>query len=949
MSNQPLVSILVPIYNVERYLRECLESIVAQTLDDIEIICIDDGSTDGSLAIVKEYQAQDNRIVLITKPNAGYGDTMNRGLEVAQGKYIGIVESDDIAQHNMFEKLSELAEHNNLDVVKSNFYTHATHTAPDEDPVLDNLAFCPEGVVFTPLDKQEIFLTQPAIWSALYKRDFLEQNNIRFLETPGASFQDTSFNYRVFALAKRVMVTHEAFLHYRIDNASSSVKSQAKIFCICDEYAEMWQFTGEQPEIFAALGKRLPQIQFGGYRWNLERLTPALQPAFYDRFVEAFLKIKEANLLDRNYFDENAWDYLSHMIADPAKFFYETYGPRDVETSYVVRLLSMTDADKRKCLKALLGTIGTQDEVIVVDTFNGVDVDPEFVELSHQDSRLFSDIDLWECASCQQIDQERIRGNKFVALVCEGRVSSSLWERASHQNIGTHETVQTSKKRDGHFAYASYSTAELSNSSFLLFPLLVYGVSSFDPSEESSVLSARVKGIGSIFQKRLKSAESHITLADYCAVEANFKECIGTVFDNEKLIEGSLVTEAPATLSLLEWYRGVIGPLWNNLRGSYQLLSYSDRVKCSTKPHSGEYPALTLAPGRAYGMKSVESNACDTPDITVIIPVYNCEEYVLTCLESVLCQEGVSIQVICIDDGSSDASLSILNLIAEIDDRLSVYCELNGGAGAARNRGIELARGKYLAFIDPDDYYPESLTLSKLYSAAMQNNAKMSGGSFISFLPSGEVKRAYYGNEAPYTIKQESYRTFEQDQFDYGWIRFIYERTLFDEGGLRFHDYRWFEDPVFFVDAMTLVDRYYVIPDAVYCYREDYKEVQWSAEKIRDMLAGISHNLDFAKEHDFNKLYERLIRRINYDYCAAILEHLEDKEVLARMAAIQGSFDISRVAYLVEWGYEAFILSPLYYRICEEQRTAVVRVAKKIEGSQLYKTMQSYYEKIRNR
>lgn len=94
--------------------------------------------------------------------------------------------------------------------------------------------------------------------------------------------------------------------------------------------------------------------------------------------------------------------------------------------------------------------------------------------------------------------------------------------------------------------------------------------------------------------------------------------------------------------------------------------------------------------------------------------------------------------------------------------------------------------------------------------------------------------------------------------------------------------------PCSLVDAMTLVDRYYVIPDAVYCYREDYKEVQWSAEKIRDMLAGISHNLDFAKEHDFNKLYERLIRRINYDYCAAILEHLEDKEVLGAYGGDSG-------------------------------------------------------------
>ena len=126
---------------------------------------------------------------------------------------------------------------------------------------------------------------QPAIWSGLYRRSFLEENAIRFLRTPGASFQDTSFNFKVFAMAKRAYLTHDAFLHYRIDNANSSVKSQAKVFCICDEYKEMWRFVRQSDELMTALSKRLCFIQFGGYMWNLGRLTPALQPSFYERVV----------------------------------------------------------------------------------------------------------------------------------------------------------------------------------------------------------------------------------------------------------------------------------------------------------------------------------------------------------------------------------------------------------------------------------------------------------------------------------------------------------------------------------------------------------------------------------------------------------------------------------------------------------------------------------------
>ena len=117
----PKVSILIPIYNVEKYLRQCLESVVNQTLEDIEIICINDGSTDSSPEIIREFASRDSRIKVIDKQNTGYGHSMNQGLKAATGEYIGIVESDDFVELNMFESLYITAKNNGAEVVKSEY------------------------------------------------------------------------------------------------------------------------------------------------------------------------------------------------------------------------------------------------------------------------------------------------------------------------------------------------------------------------------------------------------------------------------------------------------------------------------------------------------------------------------------------------------------------------------------------------------------------------------------------------------------------------------------------------------------------------------------------------------------------------------------------------------------------------------------------------------------
>jgi len=230
------VSVLVPVYNVKQYLRQCLDSLVAQTLDDIEFVCIDDGSTDGSEKILDEYAERDARFRIIHKVNSGYGASMNVGLRAARGEYIGIVESDDFADAEMFATLYDMAKAQDADVVRSNFWevTDADLTFHEE------LAGHPYEEVFCPMEQDpKLLLTLPTIWSAIYRKSFLFQNDIWFHETPGASFQDLSFSFMVISSAQRYFLVREAYLHYRIDNAGSSVHSKGKVFCVSDEYDYM--------------------------------------------------------------------------------------------------------------------------------------------------------------------------------------------------------------------------------------------------------------------------------------------------------------------------------------------------------------------------------------------------------------------------------------------------------------------------------------------------------------------------------------------------------------------------------------------------------------------------------------------------------------------------------------------------------------------------------------
>ncbi len=315
------VSIIMPAFNVQTFLAECMDSVIGQTLKDIEIICVDDGSTDSTGEILDNYAGRDQRIKVIHKENTGYGNSMNIGLEAATGEYIGIIETDDFAEKDMFEKLYEMAKRHNADVVKSNYYTYVSLPQPKSTffEVLE--PFHNYGNVFCPLDFQEVFRVRPCIWSGLYRRAMLEENQVRFSETPGASYQDTAFAFKVWTSAARVVLLKEAYLHYRTDNANSSVKSATKIFCLCDEYAEMEHFLDMYPEKKARLEKLKNYLKYESYRWNYERLSLEYKYCFLLRMKEELQEARTQGNLDQSLFRDFQWKKLTMILDDTDEFF----------------------------------------------------------------------------------------------------------------------------------------------------------------------------------------------------------------------------------------------------------------------------------------------------------------------------------------------------------------------------------------------------------------------------------------------------------------------------------------------------------------------------------------------------------------------------------------------------------------------------------------------------
>ena len=235
-TRQPLVSLVVPIYNVSDYLEQCLASIQSQSYTNLEIICLNDGSTDSSLSLLEAHAARDGRISIIDKENEGYGATCNRGIAAAHGDWVGIVEPDDYLETTMVQELVDLIQanggENQVDIARSAYWRvfgnqkngragakeqvkGAKISAEYRIPCAYKGRVNPEYQPCSINQAEQLLLHHPAIWAALYRKSFLTDNNITFKEVPGAGWVDNPFLVLSHCCGARLVYTDSALYNYR--------------------------------------------------------------------------------------------------------------------------------------------------------------------------------------------------------------------------------------------------------------------------------------------------------------------------------------------------------------------------------------------------------------------------------------------------------------------------------------------------------------------------------------------------------------------------------------------------------------------------------------------------------------------------------------------------------------------------------------------------------------
>ena len=212
------ISVVMPIYNAADYLRTAIESVLNQTLRELELICVDDGSTDGTLAILKEFQQSDERVRIITENNAGPSVARNKGLSRARGEYVIFLDADDFFDDTLLEKLYGLSQEHSLDIAICKFDIYNNRKSKFEDNIRsDHGEIFKESAVVSKNDYPDVILscTTGYVWNKLFRREFLVEKELIF-DTELRVFEDTYFVVTALSLAERIGKCHERLIHHRV-------------------------------------------------------------------------------------------------------------------------------------------------------------------------------------------------------------------------------------------------------------------------------------------------------------------------------------------------------------------------------------------------------------------------------------------------------------------------------------------------------------------------------------------------------------------------------------------------------------------------------------------------------------------------------------------------------------------------------------------------------------
>lgn len=304
------VSVVVPVYNSEKYLKTCLESLLHQTLQEIEVICIDDGSTDHSRQILDKYAKYDKRLRVLHQKNQYAGVARNNGLSIAIGEYVSFFDSDDFFDLSLLEKAYSRAKYTNADIVIFGAQKYNTEFKTYEQTNLYfDRKFLPRKKVFAYKDVPDhiMMITSPAPWTKLYRREFIQQQKLQFQALQNSN--DAYFTLLSMCVAERISYVNENLVNYRIGqkNNLQSRKSEYPT-CFIDAYTALYQELRHRG-IFSEVEKSYVDVVLSGCSYNLDTTTDP----------QARLKICEA-ISRKSFLESGVLNHPESYYADKEQY-----------------------------------------------------------------------------------------------------------------------------------------------------------------------------------------------------------------------------------------------------------------------------------------------------------------------------------------------------------------------------------------------------------------------------------------------------------------------------------------------------------------------------------------------------------------------------------------------------------------------------------------------------
>jgi glycosyltransferase involved in cell wall biosynthesis len=264
------VSVVVPVYNVERCLPQCIESLIHQTLDDMQIILVNDGSKDRSLEIIKDYARRHPRILCIDKPNGGCASARNAGMRAARGEYVGFVDSDDWVDASMFKKLHDKAVQCNADIVQCGlvkYYERENRYDPVNE---DRLASLVERAGNRMDRVRDLLCLQPTMWRRIYRRSMLQENNIAFPQDV-RMFDDLPFQFMALACCRTIAIVNEPLYYYRLQRAGQDVGvTDQRLFVTFRLFEILKDFIARRNDV--EIQPYFDKLQLASHAWILQQI-----------------------------------------------------------------------------------------------------------------------------------------------------------------------------------------------------------------------------------------------------------------------------------------------------------------------------------------------------------------------------------------------------------------------------------------------------------------------------------------------------------------------------------------------------------------------------------------------------------------------------------------------------------------------------------------------------